>query len=694
MSVLSAATAACSRAADSWRASARGPSRCSIPTAASRAQGSFTAGRAEGIVSAFPGAGPGAEPLRSCCVPPGAVRLDLLYEKGDIVQEIFYDADGRPILADGRPWPPRPSGVPDDAEYDEAGTQWARRRPELHRFWTDAGVLTSEIEYAKGVRRAARTFDAAGRLAEACEFSPDGARHGAFVRCFPAEAESPYADPRIREERGTFDQGQAVGIWSFLDAAGVELRTVARGLPSPREVRRSLPRSRRGAGRRRKAKRRKRTAEGLVGAGPERCVRRDACARRSARRPARRCAREIAPRSSVRSRADVVALAPALAAQRGEALEQSVDAEGVVDPRRARGRRRCGVGVPRAGGRAAGGERRRGGLRGGVAPPGARAAGHPPHAGAGPAPARRRAGGAGRSRRRRRRITRRCGLAGRPAPGGAAPVRQLARAGTAAGRSHARRPRRRPRARARRGARGGRRLRHPDRTCARGRPGADWHRRERRPGCRRISPRCSPVGRSPCAGRRSPSISAAMRRDWRGRDRRRARDRRARRAGSAERGAGRLGGALLALLVGGARLGGAPRSAGRAAALRRRDEDDRHPLLARAGSAQDRRPAGAGQRRPGFEWQGVDIDALPQHLAQAAAEEYLRARSVFLWLADPEASRRSRSICGTTDPDQRRAAGAGAAAGAWAEAASSEAARRWRQRAASPLLGSRRSSSR
>ena len=196
-------------------------------------QGTFIAGRAEGIVQAYPGVGAGAEPLRSCCVPPGAARLDLLYEKGDIVQEIFYDADARPILADGRPWPPRPSGVPDDAEYDEAGPQWARRRTELHRFWTAAGVLTSEIEFAKGVRRAVRTFDAAGRLAEACEFSPEGARHGAFVRCFRAgqTGGSPYADPRIREERGTFERGQAVGPWSFLDAAGVELRTADRGVP-------------------------------------------------------------------------------------------------------------------------------------------------------------------------------------------------------------------------------------------------------------------------------------------------------------------------------------------------------------------------------------------------------------------------------------------------------------------------------
>jgi hypothetical protein len=39
---------------------------------------------------------------------------------------------------------------------------------------------------------------------------------------------------------------------------------------------------------------------------------------------------------------------------------------------------------------------------------------------------------------------------------------------------------------------------------------------------------------------------------------------------------------------------------------------------------------------PGFAWQGVDIDALAPQVAQAAAEEYIRARSVFLWLASPD----------------------------------------------------------
>jgi antitoxin component YwqK of YwqJK toxin-antitoxin module len=277
--------------------------------------GSFIAGRAEGIVSAYPGFGPGAEPLRSCCVPPGAARLDLLYEKGDIVQEIFYGPDDRPMLADGRPWPARPSGVPADAEYDEANTQWARRRPELHRFWTETGVLTSEIEYAKGLRRVARTFDAAGRLAESCEFSPDGARHGAFIRCFPNEAEVPYADPRFRQERGTFDQGQAVGIWSFLDETGVALRTAVRGLPFAEGGEASSPAFARAAGQ---------TAEDWWALS--RTLRAEGRVREALCTAARAAVRE-GDRAALEGvvAADVVALAPDLAARRGEALEQSVD---------------------------------------------------------------------------------------------------------------------------------------------------------------------------------------------------------------------------------------------------------------------------------------------------------------------------------------------------------------------------------
>jgi antitoxin component YwqK of YwqJK toxin-antitoxin module len=278
-------------------------------------EGTFAAGRIEGIVSAYAGDGAGAEPLRACCVPEAAVRLDIRYEDGSLVQEVFYDVEGRPILSDGRPWPPRPPGVADDAEYDEAGVRWVRRRPELHRFWTETGAPTAETEFVRGFRRVARTFDAAGRIAEACEFSEDGARHGDFVRRFPAEAESLYADPRIREERGTFERGQAVGSWTFLDAGEREVRTVVRGSAFADGAEATSPAFAAGdhlpqidwwalAGALR--------AEGRVREGL--CA-----AARGAVRDRDRAALERA------LGADVVALAPALAEQRGEALVQSVE---------------------------------------------------------------------------------------------------------------------------------------------------------------------------------------------------------------------------------------------------------------------------------------------------------------------------------------------------------------------------------
>src|SRR5438128_919299 len=43
------------------------------------------------------------------------------------------------------------------------------------------------------------------------------------------------------------------------------------------------------------------------------------------------------------------------------------------------------------------------------------------------------------------------------------------------------------------------------------------------------------------------------------------------------------------------------------------------------------------QGLPGFDWQDVDIDALPRHLVEMAAAEYIAVRSMFLWLASPDA---------------------------------------------------------
>ncbi|MES1165106.1 MAG: hypothetical protein ABUR63_05070, partial [Verrucomicrobiota bacterium] len=191
-------------------------------------QGTFVAGRIEGIVSSFAG-GPGGDPLRACCVPAAAVRLDSRHEDGAVVHERFFDAAGNAILADGTPWPARPAGVPEDADYDQGSGGWARWRRTEQRFWSAAGVLVREVELDAGVRRAERSFDESGELRESCAFDAQQRPHGAYHRRFPPGAPTPFADPRIREERGTFDGGQATGVWTYLDAGGAVLHTIDRG---------------------------------------------------------------------------------------------------------------------------------------------------------------------------------------------------------------------------------------------------------------------------------------------------------------------------------------------------------------------------------------------------------------------------------------------------------------------------------
>jgi hypothetical protein len=40
---------------------------------------------------------------------------------------------------------------------------------------------------------------------------------------------------------------------------------------------------------------------------------------------------------------------------------------------------------------------------------------------------------------------------------------------------------------------------------------------------------------------------------------------------------------------------------------------------------------------PGFEWEGMAIDAMPRVLAEVMTEEYLEVRAMFLWLCDETA---------------------------------------------------------
>lgn len=194
-------------------------------------EGTYVSGRVDGVVTAYASERPGADRIRACCVPPGAARLCERYRAGEFLVEVFYDREGRAILSDGRLCPARPEGLPELAAFEESRGGWALRSAEIDRFWSDRGVLVEEVVNPRtdGVRTV-RQFDAAGRLQQEAGFTREDRPEGPFYRRFPDSEPSPYADQTIRQERGAYDTGQTTGQWSFLDAGGAVVRSVERGV--------------------------------------------------------------------------------------------------------------------------------------------------------------------------------------------------------------------------------------------------------------------------------------------------------------------------------------------------------------------------------------------------------------------------------------------------------------------------------
>jgi hypothetical protein len=193
-------------------------------------EGKFAAGRLDGLVRAYAPADPATgEPLRLCCVPPKAARLDTRYRSGDFLIETFYDAEGRALLSDGRLCPQRPAGLPELAVFDEGREGWAMRNQNVDRFWTVDGTLRQEIELEPDGGRRVRTLDDAGDVAELAGFGPDDRRRGRFARKLPPDEPNPYADERIVEARGGFESGQAIGEWTFHDREGAVVRSLDLG---------------------------------------------------------------------------------------------------------------------------------------------------------------------------------------------------------------------------------------------------------------------------------------------------------------------------------------------------------------------------------------------------------------------------------------------------------------------------------
>jgi hypothetical protein len=199
-------------------------------------EGMYVDGEPDGLLMAYGSDAPSPEVLRTCCVPDGAWQMKSRFEHGRLLGEIFCDREGRVLLSDGSLRPERPSNVPLEAEFDEYARRWMTGPIDdrgswtgLWRFWNSDGVIDEEAEYRESRKVWSRLYDPDGSLRQEAHFEDDSTRHGGYRRRLLPDEESPWSDPRIRQERGAFEHGQLVGPWTYLDGGGVVVRAVDYG---------------------------------------------------------------------------------------------------------------------------------------------------------------------------------------------------------------------------------------------------------------------------------------------------------------------------------------------------------------------------------------------------------------------------------------------------------------------------------
>jgi antitoxin component YwqK of YwqJK toxin-antitoxin module len=185
-------------------------------------EGSYVQGELDGPCVAYASEGATTLPLRSCCVPKGAVRLESEYRHGQVVRQDFYDAEDRKLSSAGVPLPPRPPSVPMRADFDEFSWRWVLREetsPVSHRdrFFSVEGALSEELDYGGGLKRARRLFDDSSSLREASSYDDEGRLHGAFFKRFSEGESSPHQNPAIRGVRGQFEHDHPIGRYELLD---------------------------------------------------------------------------------------------------------------------------------------------------------------------------------------------------------------------------------------------------------------------------------------------------------------------------------------------------------------------------------------------------------------------------------------------------------------------------------------------
>lgn len=194
------------------------------PEGTLRIQRTFRDGKLDGYLSHFTDGQPGSPPLRACCVPPGARQLRVRYREGRYVDEMFLDERGEPLSDDGTPWPERPAGLPEHARWIKGSGTFVEHvdrgaASATIRYFDAKGTLLLENDLESSRTSARRQYGANGTCIEDTELDEAGKNHGHYVRRFPA-GEAPYTDARILTVSGAHEHGECVGTWDYVGADG------------------------------------------------------------------------------------------------------------------------------------------------------------------------------------------------------------------------------------------------------------------------------------------------------------------------------------------------------------------------------------------------------------------------------------------------------------------------------------------
>ena len=218
-----------------------GPFRRFHPDGSVAREGHYTQGHLQGVVHAYVNTDERAEPLRGCCVPTGAARMESRYEEGGLRDETFFDAEGYPLLCDGQRRPPRPDNVPAVARFDEHRRRWYHGARDdrtgsslgTWNWWLEAGLLDEEVDHDDGHRVAIRRFNEHGKLIESTSLlrhdAFDPITHGPWRKQLLGVEIQAWGGPENTHEeawlQGHFDGGQSVAEWTLKNSSGELLWT-------------------------------------------------------------------------------------------------------------------------------------------------------------------------------------------------------------------------------------------------------------------------------------------------------------------------------------------------------------------------------------------------------------------------------------------------------------------------------------